>query len=129
MATANPSSGNRWYPPALKDPELNNALKIAFDQIYACVVSAQPGFALDSGVSQVTGSLLAIQTRLTNVTNVVWGIDNGDQPLNEIASARPSPAGKGKIDIYVWMPTGVADTTPIPSTTKRTVRWTVIGTK
>lgn len=119
-------SPNRYFPPPFSDPELNTALQTAFTLIYGCVASSK-GLVLDSASSLVTGSLKNIQTALTSVTNVVAGFDTDDQGINEYVSARPSPVGKGQIDIFVWKPTANNDVTPIASTTQRRIRWIVTG--
>ena len=120
------TSPNRYFPPVFSDPELNTALQTAFQLIYASVACTQ-ALALDSGSSQVTGVLKNIQTGLVSVTNVVVSLDNADQGINEYVSARPSPIGKGQIDIFVWKPTAANNVAPIASTTARKIRWIATG--
>lgn len=82
--------------------------------------------AFKFGSQSVTGSLKGVVTGLKSVAQVVVSIDNGSTALNEWATATLS-ATSGAIDIYVWKPTAAGDTTPIASTTARTVRWFAQG--
>jgi len=133
------ASTRRWRPPTLKGPsEINRdaldlALKTAFDNTYGLELQAILGVAAGQGLAssstKVTGSKNGIATGLDTVVNVVASIDNGVSALNEWVSARPSPNTKGAIDLFVWKPTAAGDTTPIASTTERTVRWIATGNR
>lgn len=81
---------------------------------------------IQAGSTIVTGSKIGIATGLSNVAHVVATIDAAAVALNNWVSASIS-ATSGAIDIRIWMPTGVADTTPIASTTTWTVRWIAFG--
>lgn len=87
------------------------------------------GFCVDTGNLTVTGSKLAIQTRLTTVEQVVASIDNGANATNTTVTASITPANHSQIDIYCWMPTAAGDTTPIASTNPVAVHWWVSGTQ
>ncbi len=87
------------------------------------------GFCVDTGSATVTGSKLAIQTRLTTVQQVVASIDNGATATNTTVTARVTPANASQIDLFCWMPTAAGNTTPIASTTSVVVRWWASGTQ
>lgn len=132
-------SSSRWFPPSFlsfpdllqKNPvaagrELDQAIQNLYKQVYTLPTSVptQPV----PGSTTVTGSKLAIAVSgLSTITGVVASLDTGSGAVNEWVSASPSTT-RGAIDIYVWKPTGVADTTPIASTTARLVRWIATGT-
>lgn len=121
----------RWRPGRFPDERLDEALRFAFDNIYGLEKAALRGVVEEErfarGNSTVTGSLTDIETGLDTVTEVTASIDNGATAINEWVSARPSLNAVGRIDLYCWKPTAVADTTPIASTTARLVRWVAVG--
>lgn len=86
------------------------------------------GFAVMSGSEDVTGSKLGITSGLSAVDHVIASIDNGAVATNFWVTARVTPTDTSKVDLFVWMPTAVADTTPIAATTLVTVKWWVTGT-
>lgn len=130
------STTKRYRPAVYKDPQLDLDLKTIFDQVYSLDDSALQAVdnvkddsdqALASGVSKITGSQNGIATGLSTVTNVTVSLDSGGTPLNEWVTGNPNSRQAGKIDIQVWKPTASNDTTPIASTTARTVRWFAFG--
>lgn len=86
------------------------------------------GFQVVHGSTSVLGSKVGFASGLAQVTNVQASIDNGAVATNFTVSARPSISVLGGIDIYVYQPTAVANTTPIAATTAVTVRWWAQGT-
>ena len=123
----------RYRPHVYQDPSLDLDLKTAYDQIYTLEDQSVQGVvnnqALASGSTDVLGSQNGIETGLATVTNVVASLDGGGAALNEWVNARPTPNVKGAISLAVWKPTAAGDTTPIASTTTRTVRWIAVGTR
>lgn len=99
----------------------------AVTQDYLGIKPVSANQKLAFGHSTVTGSLASVVTGLATVVEVVAVIDNGAAALNEWLSVRPSTL-PGDIDIFVWKPNAANDTTPIASTTARTVRWMAKGT-
>jgi len=85
------------------------------------------GFSVQSGTTTLTGSKLGIPTGLATVTRVTASQDAGATATNFIVSARVSKSVQGAIDIYIWQPTAVGDTTPIAATTACTVHWWATG--
>lgn len=122
-------------PPEQLGVELDRALPRLYDahaSLDGVAIKAPAfgsGFCVDSGSTTVTGSKLAIQTRLTTVEQVVASIDNGATATNTTVTATVTPANKSQIDLYTWMPTAAGDTTPIASTTPVVVRWWASGTQ
>lgn len=123
----------RYRPGKFADPELDIAIKTAYDQIYTVgdqsIAGVQNNQGLASGVTTVTGSQNGIATGLATVTNIVASIDSEGVALNEWVNPRPTPNAPGLIDLYVWKPTAAGDNTPIASTTPRLVRWIAIGSR
>jgi hypothetical protein len=130
----------RWRPASFDVPgeidrqQLDLAIKTSYDNSYgleqtsAQTPKAQNGSGIANGSSTVTGSLKAVATGLSKVSNVIVSIDAGAVASNQWVTATPSANAPGCIDIYVWMPTSSASNTPIPSTAATTVRWHVWGT-
>lgn len=117
---------NRYRPKKFADPELDIALKTIFDIHYTLDDQAIIGVvtrnqALASGSTMVTGSQNSVVTGLATVGNVIASIDSEGNPLNEFVSVRPTPRGKGLIDISVWTVAAA------PSVTPRLIRWFAIG--
>lgn len=90
------------------------------------VASTAAGKKIAAGVTSVTGSQTAIVTGLATVTEVVASIKS-TVAINEWVTVNLNGAA-GKIDLYVWRVTGVADTTPIASITARDIHWIAFGT-
>ena len=84
--------------------------------------------AIAVGHNSVTGNLNAVATGLSVVSDVIGSIDNGSTALNYWLSIRPSGTA-GAIDIFTWMPTAIAVTTPIAATGAVTVRWIAYGSQ
>ena len=80
-----------------------------------------------NGSTTVTGSARGVSTGLSSVTNVVACLESSTA-INEWVTVALSPSA-GTINLFVWKPTGVADTTPIASTTARVVRWSAWGSE
>ena len=87
------------------------------------------GFVVDTGSVTITGSKLAIQTRLTTVEQVVASVDNGAVASNSWVTATITPDNKSQINLYVWVPTAAGNTTPIASAAPTVVRWWASGTQ
>lgn len=85
------------------------------------------GFAVNSGSSTVTGSLLGITSGLSTVDHVVVSLDNGSTPTNAVPTATVNSTDSSKIDIFVWRPTSAGDNTPVPTTSPHVVKWWVTG--
>lgn len=103
------------------DPEgvsqrLHQSLQLVYQQLYSTKDSVRSGSVL------VTGKKESFPTGLVKVNDCQATIDNGSVATNLTVTVRPSKI-PGCIDIYVWKPTALADTTPIPATTVVTVRW------
>lgn len=125
MAT---STEKRWRPSPFLDRQLDLAMRTLFDQVYTLddntVQGVTKGIRVTSGVELVTGSKKGIATGLTTVSNVQVSLRSATA-LNEWVTFDIRTGGV--LDLYVWRPTGVADTTPIASTTQRTVHWSCVG--
>ena len=123
-------STQRWRPPATGKPELDQALRTAYDTAYGleqqAVLGSEKGMVVAVGESRVTGSLKDIATGLESVLGFV-GMLKTTSAVNEWVTGAPSTGGGGRIDLAIWKPTGVADTTPIASTTARDGMWTAWG--
>lgn len=132
--TAPASIKQRWRPAPFSDPELDLALKTAYDNQFALEHSSTQtpshlnGSSIANGTSKVTGSLKGIATGLDTVSNVIVSIDSNGAPSNLTVTARPSPNTPGAIDIWVWKPTAANDNTPIAATLAIVVRWHAWGT-
>ena len=131
--------GPRWRPDSLKEihPELGEQLDFAIRQAYenqnnaeniAVTNAAGSALKLASGTSTVTGSLVGIPTGLSTVSLIVGAVIIGSSALNERVSAVVSTSLTGAIELFVWKPTASGDSTPIASTTVRTVQWIALGT-
>lgn len=129
-----------YRPPSLltlPDDQLRNQLNQAIPRIFdahasldATAIKAPTtggGFAVLSGSATVTGSKLGIPTSLASVSQVVVSIDAGSVATNATAVGTVTPANHATIDLYVWVPTGTGDNTPIASTVPTVVNWWVTG--
>lgn len=117
-------------PPEQQGKEIDLAFRVAFDSL---AQNESKGLQNPSGQdlrvtwgsSSVTGSLTRISTGLAAVVQVVASLDSA-AAINEIVTV--ALGDEGEIALFVWKPTAAGDTTPIASTTARTVRWIAVGT-
>lgn len=120
----------RWRPGSFEDKNLDISMRVIFDALTELedkgLSSPTSGFQVVSGTTTVTGSVLGIVTGLSSVARVIASIEGGDA-VNEWVTARQTPDTDGSVDLFVWKPTGVADTTPIASTTAREIAWIAFG--
>lgn len=114
--------------------ELDRALPRLYDAHAALNATALTaptkgaGFSAMSGSLSVTGSQTGIATGLATVEQAIASIANGATATNFWATCEPSPGTLGAIDIYIWMPTAMADTTPTAAITAVSVHWWATGT-
>ena len=110
--------------------EMDLAFRVAFDSL---AQNESKGLQNPSGQdlrvtwgnSSVTGSLTRISTGLATVVQVTASLDS-DAAINE--SVTVTLGDEGEMSLFLWKPTAAGDTTPIPSTTLRVVRWIAVGT-
>lgn len=110
--------------------ELDLAFRVAFDGLTqnesnALQNPSGQNLRVTWGNSSVTGSLTRISTGLATVLQVTASLDS-DVAINE--SVTVTLGDEGEMSLFVWKPTAAGDTTPIASTTQRTVRWIAVGT-
>ena len=123
-----------WRPAPFKDPELDLAMKSAYDNISGLQASAVQsvgalqGSRMSTGALSVKGSVKGVATGLSTLSNVVASIDSGSSPTNMTVSATPSPNSPGTFDIYVFAPTSTSNNTPILASASMLVRWHAWGT-
>lgn len=123
-----------WRPAPIADPNIDLAVKEAYDNISGLQasavqsVSALQGSRMSSGALTVTGSMKGVATGLSTLSNVVAGIDTGSSPTNMTVSATPSHNQPGTFDVYVFAPTSTSNNTPILATSAAVVRWHAWGT-
>jgi hypothetical protein len=123
-----------WRPAPFKDPELDLAIKSAYDNISGLQASAVQsvgalhGSKMSTGAISVVGSVKGVATGLSTLSNVVASIDSGATPTNMTPSATPSQNSPGTFDLYVFAPTSTANNTPILATSAALVRWHAWGT-
>lgn len=120
----------RWRPGSFDDKEVDFAFRTAFDGLArneADALQNPSGQNMRAtwGSATVTGSLTGIATDLATVAQVIASIDSS-AAINEIVTV--ALGDEGQISLFVWKPTAAGDTTPIASTTARTVRWFAAGT-
>ena len=133
-----PTTSDNWYPHPHPDPNMDLALKTAYDLIYSQrnstpqLATSQlinfPGAVQAWGATIVTGSLKGVATGLSTVSNCLGVVDNGATASNLWLSVTPS-AKTGAIDIFVWQPTSSSVTTPIAAKSAVVVRWMAMGTQ
>lgn len=118
---------SQWRPAPFKDSELDIAMRNIYDGHYrlqhTSLNTLVNGETIARGIVNVTGSLKALATGLSQVTNVNVSLDSGTAGVPELVSARPTPNKAGFIDIFVLQTSGS------PSVTKREVHWQVTGTQ
>jgi hypothetical protein len=123
-----------WRPAPFKDPELDLAIKSAYDNISGLqasslqAIEALQGSKMSTGAISVTGSMKGVATGLSTLSNVVAGIDTGSTPTNMTTSVTPSSQTPGTFDIYVFSPTSTSDNTPTLASGAAIVRWHAWGT-
>ena len=100
-------------------------LDLAIQTMYNLVYTAA-NTPTKFGSSQVTGSLSSVATGLSAVAQVVATVQSSTA-INEWATVTLN--ADGTFNIFVWKPTAAGDTTPIASTTARTVLWAAQGTQ
>lgn len=121
-------------PSELDRSQLDTVLKAIFDHSYGLEQQATltppslNGLAVSTGALTVTGSVKAVATGLSTLSNIIVSIDNGAIPTNMTVTATKSAHTPGAFDIYAWKPTAANDTTPIAATAPVTVRWHAWGT-
>ena len=127
-------STQRWRPSPVGDFKTDQSFRSLFDQLYglvdACLLPPAANTAqlrMAAGVALVTGSEKQIVTGLVTVLYLVATLQSASA-LNEWVTGEVLTAPSGNISLYCWKPTGAGDTTPIASTTERTVHWMVWGT-
>jgi hypothetical protein len=123
-----------WRPAPFKDPELDLAIKSAYDNISGLqasavqAVGALQGSRMSTGALRVTGGVKGVATGLSTLSNVVASLDSGSSPTNMTLSATPSQNSPGTFDVYVFAPTSTSNNTPILASASMLVRWHAWGT-
>ena len=108
--------------------ELDLALRIAFDNTatiesdYIGKTPAAEGKKVNWGTAAITGSG-TVGTGLTTIESVSLLVQGSAASSNILTYT----VSGGTLTIFVWQPTGVADTTPIAETVERTVSWEARG--
>lgn len=114
--------------------QLDTAFKAIFDHSYGLeqqatlTPKALNGSATAAGSLKVTGSVKAVASGLSTLSNIVVSIDSGGQPSNITVTANPSAHTAGAFDIQVWQPTSSGNNTPVAASAPVTVRWHAWGT-
>jgi hypothetical protein len=134
--SSNPANrpGDRWRPGPFQDPEIDLAIKTSFDNVYGLEhTSTQTpdsinGSSVSSGALSVTGSVKAVATGLSTLSNIIVSIDSAGVPHNLTVSATPSVSIPGTFDVAVFKPTAAGNNTPILNTVPTVVRWHAWGT-
>jgi hypothetical protein len=133
-ATVQVYTGSIWRPAPFADPELDLAVKTAYDHISGLQATkvqspaTLQGSSVSAGAATVTGSLKGVATGLSTVSTVVASLDTGTTPTNMTVSATPSTIAPGSIDIYVYAPSATNNNTPILAASALKVRWHAWGT-
>lgn len=123
-----------WRPGVFADPDLDLAIKTAYDHIAGLEATSTQtpdsliGSSISTGSVSVTGSMNAVATGLDTVSNVVAGVDNGSTPHNFTVSATPSSTVPGSFDVYVFAPTATNNNTPQLASSAVLIRWHAWGT-
>jgi hypothetical protein len=137
---ASPSQPQQWRPGPFDTPgeldrsTLDVAFKTVFDQTYTLqqnvAQAVVPGTRVASGALRLpaSGSLKAVATGLTTLSNVTVSIDSALQPTNLWPTAQPSPTVPGAFDVAVFAPTSSGNNTPVLATGSPIVRWHAYGT-